>query len=168
MIVHLFLQQYFCSDPNVSSFHSLIHPPRYSFTQTDTQSFLERNNLALLIRSHEYKHNGFDRCHGNRCWTVFSAPNYCRRFENTAAVVRLDQPHLRTAKIVHFNAANVENPGVCASFRVRLPIKYADKHRLLQMFTHIVRSCQRHMRSSNMWIADKLQLTWLDFLPYYL
>jgi serine/threonine-protein phosphatase 5 len=42
-----------------------------------TCSFLQRHNLVLLIRSHEYTSKGYFYCHDKRCLTVFSAPNYC-------------------------------------------------------------------------------------------
>lgn len=41
-----------------------------------TKKFLEQNNLDYIVRSHEYKENGFDVCHDGKCITIFSAPNY--------------------------------------------------------------------------------------------
>lgn len=53
-----------------------------------TSSFLERNKLGLLIRSHEVEHSGYKLMHDNQSLTVFSAPNYCGRERNKGAVVR--------------------------------------------------------------------------------
>ncbi|KAI9322621.1 Metallo-dependent phosphatase-like protein [Dichotomocladium elegans] len=41
-----------------------------------TKNFLERNNLDMLIRSHEVKEEGYVIEHNGQCVTVFSAPNY--------------------------------------------------------------------------------------------
>ncbi|XP_009887503.1 PREDICTED: serine/threonine-protein phosphatase 5, partial [Charadrius vociferus] len=41
-----------------------------------TKSFLERNRLDYIIRSHEVKPEGYEVAHDGKCVTVFSAPNY--------------------------------------------------------------------------------------------
>lgn len=41
-----------------------------------TDAFLKRNNLELLVRSHEVKEAGYEIEHNRKCVTVFSAPNY--------------------------------------------------------------------------------------------
>ncbi|XP_031467227.1 serine/threonine-protein phosphatase 5-like [Phasianus colchicus] len=41
-----------------------------------TRSFLERNRLDFIIRSHEVKPEGYEVAHDGKCVTVFSAPNY--------------------------------------------------------------------------------------------
>ena len=41
-----------------------------------TEKFLERNNLELLVRSHEMKEEGYEVAHNGKCITIFSAPNY--------------------------------------------------------------------------------------------
>lgn len=57
-----------------------------------TESFLNANKLGLLIRSHEVKDEGFEWAHGNRCLTVFSAPQYCDSCTNKGAVIKLKAP----------------------------------------------------------------------------
>ena len=42
-----------------------------------TQKFLDKNNLELVVRSHEVKHEGYEYQKGGKCLTIFSAPNYC-------------------------------------------------------------------------------------------
>lgn len=41
-----------------------------------TESFLEKNKLDYIIRSHEVKAEGYEVTHSGKCITVFSAPNY--------------------------------------------------------------------------------------------
>ena len=52
---------------------------RHSFTAhppIHLSRFLERNELDLVVRSHEVKEEGYEVEHGGRLITVFSAPNY--------------------------------------------------------------------------------------------
>ena len=42
-----------------------------------SKRFLERNELQMVVRSHEVKDEGFEVAHDGYCITVFSAPNYC-------------------------------------------------------------------------------------------
>jgi len=57
-----------------------------------TDGFLKANDLQFVIRSHEVKDEGFEWQHGDKCLTVFSAPNYCDSCDNKGAVVRLTAP----------------------------------------------------------------------------
>ncbi|CAG8527579.1 2888_t:CDS:10 [Paraglomus occultum] len=54
-----------------------------------TEDFLRRNNLDLLIRSHEVKDNGYVVEHNGKCITVFSAPNYCDTIGNKGALINI-------------------------------------------------------------------------------
>lgn len=48
-----------------------------SFGPDVTENFLKLNDLKMVIRSHEVKHDGYEVMHNGKCITVFSAPNYC-------------------------------------------------------------------------------------------
>ena len=113
----------FVSDP-IGKASSTISRQRPAFTQEQTDKFLTRNNLSLLVRSHEHKTEGFDQCHNNRCWTVFSAPNYCGTTINKAAVLKFNPigDLFNAAYVVQFNATSDQKPGVCRSFCVKLPV----------------------------------------------
>ena len=41
-----------------------------------TQAFCRKNNLEYIVRSHQQVQQGAVFSHGDRCLTVFSAPNY--------------------------------------------------------------------------------------------
>lgn len=62
----------------------------FSFGPDITQAFLQRNNLKLLVRSHEVKEEGYLVEHGGKCITVFSAPNYCDTMGNKGAFIHFD------------------------------------------------------------------------------
>ena len=71
-----------------------------------TASFLARNNLQLLIRSHQCCDEGFLKHHDDLCWTVFSAANYCDGSGNKGAVLQFDQPTSCVPTIVQFDAVH--------------------------------------------------------------
>uniref|UniRef100_A0A8C8RB09 Serine/threonine-protein phosphatase n=1 Tax=Pelusios castaneus TaxID=367368 RepID=A0A8C8RB09_9SAUR len=60
-----------------------------------TKSFLERNHLDYIIRSHEVKPEGYEVTHDGKCITVFSAPNYCDQMGNKGSYIHLRGSDLR-------------------------------------------------------------------------
>ncbi|KAH8054983.1 hypothetical protein JL722_8400 [Aureococcus anophagefferens] len=60
-----------------------------SFGPDVTRSFLAKNDLRLVIRSHEVRDSGYELEHGGDLITVFSAPNYCDAMGNKGAFVHL-------------------------------------------------------------------------------
>ena len=62
----------------------------FAFGPDITESFLEQNNLKLLVRSHEVKDEGYLVEHGGKTITVFSAPNYCDTMGNKGAYIHFD------------------------------------------------------------------------------
>ena len=54
-----------------------------------TKRFLEKNDLSLVVRSHEVRDQGYELEHGGLLVTVFSAPNYCDAMGNKGAFVTL-------------------------------------------------------------------------------
>jgi len=53
-----------------------------------TKSFLERNNLDVVVRSHEVRAEGYSVEHEGKLITIFSAPNYCDREGNKGAFIK--------------------------------------------------------------------------------
>jgi serine/threonine-protein phosphatase 5 len=62
----------------------------FAFGPDITEAFLRRNNLSLLVRSHEVKEEGYLVEHGGKTITVFSAPNYCDSMGNKGAFIHFD------------------------------------------------------------------------------
>ena len=58
------------------------------FGKDVANKFLEENKIEKIIRSHECKNEGYDVI--GDVLTVFSAPNYCDRFWNRGAVIRIN------------------------------------------------------------------------------
>ncbi len=90
----------------------------YSFGPDYTRAFLDKNNLQLVIRSHEVRDEGYELEHGGKCITVFSAPNYCDQMGNKGAMIRFeDAENMMKPQFIKFEA--VPHPNVP-------PMRYAS------------------------------------------
>lgn len=63
----------------------------YSFGQDITENFNQTNGLKLVSRAHQLVMNGYNWSHEKNIVTVFSAPNYCYRCGNEAAIMEIDE-----------------------------------------------------------------------------
>jgi len=66
-----------------------------SFGPDVTDNFLKKNNLELIVRSHEVKDEGYALEHGGKVITIFSAPNYCDQVGNKGAYIRFTAPDMK-------------------------------------------------------------------------
>ncbi|CAK5278690.1 unnamed protein product [Mycena citricolor] len=64
--------------------------------------FLKEHDLDLICRAHQVVEDGFEFFANRRLVTVFSAPNYCGKFDNAGALMSVDQDLLCPA---HFRCA---------------------------------------------------------------
>ena len=77
-----------------------------------TEAFLKKENLKLLIRSHQMQMEGYLVQHNGKCITVFSAPNYVGRMGNKGAIVFLtfdENGQLQQPKFSSFEAQPIPN-----------------------------------------------------------
>ena len=75
-----------------------------------TENFLKKENLDLLIRSHQVQIEGYLVQHNGKCITVFSAPNYVGRMGNKGAIVLISfdiNKNLNNPKFEIFNAQTI-------------------------------------------------------------
>merc|ERR1711904_732432 len=61
---------------------------------TKSEQFNHSNGLKLIARAHQLVMEGYNWCHDRNVVTIFSAPNYCYRCGNQAAVMEIDE-HLK-------------------------------------------------------------------------
>lgn len=75
----------------------------YTFGPDVSEQFNHANGTKLIARAHQLVMEGFNWCHDRNVVTIFSAPNYCYRCGNQAAVMEIDE-HLKYT-FLQFNAA---------------------------------------------------------------
>lgn len=76
------------SDPDdVDSWQTSPRGAGYLFGQRQTEEFVELNGIELIARAHQLVLEGLRYQHDQKLVTVWSAPNYCYRCGNVAAVL---------------------------------------------------------------------------------
>ncbi|XP_951772.1 serine/threonine protein phosphatase, putative [Theileria annulata] len=83
----------------------------FEFGPDISNSFISKNNLSYIIRSHEVKQEGYEVEHDGKVITIFSAPNYCDQMGNKAAFIRIKGDTLEP-RFTQFEA--VEHPPIRA------------------------------------------------------
>jgi serine/threonine-protein phosphatase 2A catalytic subunit len=63
----------------------------YTFGADISESFNHNNNLTLIARAHQLVMEGYNWGHEKSVVTIFSAPNYCYRCGNQAAIMEIDE-----------------------------------------------------------------------------
>lgn len=82
----------------------------YLFGANVVKQFCETNGLDLIARAHQLVMEGYKHLFDQTVVTVWSAPNYCYRCGNVAAILELDEHRNTNFKI--FNAAPQETRGI--------------------------------------------------------
>ncbi|CAM9121481.1 unnamed protein product [Pylaiella littoralis] len=63
----------------------------YTFGQDITEQFNHTNGLMFIARAHQLVMEGYQWTHNQGVCTIFSAPNYCYRCGNQAAIMEVDE-----------------------------------------------------------------------------
>lgn len=63
----------------------------FTFGADVSSQFNERNNLNFVSRAHQLVMDGYNWSHNQAVVTIFSAPNYCYRCGNQAAIMEIDE-----------------------------------------------------------------------------
>jgi len=63
----------------------------YTFGQDISEQFNHNNGLTLIARAHQLVIEGYSWVHEKNVVTIFSAPNYCYRCGNQAAIMEIDE-----------------------------------------------------------------------------
>ncbi|KAK3391037.1 serine/threonine-protein phosphatase pp2a catalytic subunit [Podospora didyma] len=66
----------------------------YTFGQDISEAFNHNNGLTLIARAHQLVMEGYNWSQDRNVVTIFSAPNYCYRCGNQAAIMEIDE-HLK-------------------------------------------------------------------------
>lgn len=62
----------------------------YTFGKDVSDTFKQKNGLGLIVRAHQLVMEGFNWSHTTNVVTIFSAPNYCYKCGNQAAILEVD------------------------------------------------------------------------------
>lgn len=61
----------------------------YLFNKQVVKEFTKRNNIDLICRAHQVVNGGYQFTCDRKMVTIFSAPNYCKMYGNSAAVMKI-------------------------------------------------------------------------------
>jgi len=89
----------------------------YTFGQDLSEQFNHTNGLTLISRAHQLVMEGYNWAHDKHVVTIFSAPNYCYRCGNQAAIMEMDE-HLEYT-FLQFDPA--PNPRSTPALEKRVP-----------------------------------------------
>jgi serine/threonine-protein phosphatase 2A catalytic subunit len=62
----------------------------YTFGQDISEQFNHNNDINVIARAHQLVMEGYNWCHNGNVVTIFSAPNYCYRCGNKAAIMEVN------------------------------------------------------------------------------
>eukprot|EP00351_Strombidinopsis_sp_SopsisLIS2011_P005971 CAMPEP_0116886676 /NCGR_PEP_ID=MMETSP0463-20121206/20620_1 /TAXON_ID=181622 /ORGANISM="Strombidinopsis sp, Strain SopsisLIS2011" /LENGTH=130 /DNA_ID=CAMNT_0004547523 /DNA_START=525 /DNA_END=913 /DNA_ORIENTATION=+ len=81
------------SDPEdgVQGFTFSTRGAGFMFGEDVVERFLHENGMQKVYRAHQLCQEGFQRLFKGKLATVWSAPNYCYRFENLASILEIDE-----------------------------------------------------------------------------
>ena len=63
----------------------------FIFGKDISKEFIHNNNLKTIVRAHQLFNEGYNPTHEEMVVTIFSAPNYCYRCNNMAAIVEINE-----------------------------------------------------------------------------
>lgn len=72
-------------------------------------SFLDSQELDLLVRAHQVVEDGYEFFAGRRLVTLFSAPNYCGEFDNAGGMISVDEDLLCSFQILKPSSRSARN-----------------------------------------------------------
>lgn len=72
----------------------------YTFGEDVLTEFLNNQDLDLVCRAHQVVEDGYEFFANKRLVTVFSAPNYCDEFDNSAGIMIVSDGLLCSFKIL--------------------------------------------------------------------
>ena len=70
------------------------------FGEKIVQDFNKKNDLDLIIRAHQVVDDGYEFFAQRQLITIFSAPNYCGEFDNSAGIMIIDESLTCSLKVL--------------------------------------------------------------------
>ncbi|KAJ8558068.1 hypothetical protein K7X08_004834 [Anisodus acutangulus] len=73
----------------------------YTFGPDKVTEFLQKQDLDLVCRAHQVVEDGYEFFADRQLVTIFSAPNYCGEFDNTGAMMSVDETLMCSFQILN-------------------------------------------------------------------
>ena len=70
------------------------------FGEKIVKDFNKKNDLDLIIRAHQVVDDGYEFFAQRQLITIFSAPNYCGEFDNSAGIILIDEALTCSLKVL--------------------------------------------------------------------
>lgn len=77
----------------------------YNFGPDISEQFNHHNNLKMISRAHQLVLEGYLPIHNKQVVTIFSAPNYCYKCGNQAAIMNVDSNDKEENEFIQFDTA---------------------------------------------------------------
>jgi serine/threonine-protein phosphatase 4 catalytic subunit len=88
------------SDPeDIKGWNTSPRGAGYLFGGNVVEEFLQRNGLKYIVRAHQLAMEGYKLHFNEKLITIWSAPNYCYRCGNIAAIMELDENLQKVFKV---------------------------------------------------------------------
>ena len=81
----------------------------YIFSPSIIKKFLEQNSLDLICRAHQVVEDGYEFFADRTLVTVFSAPDYCDKYDNWAIMMIVDHNLMCSFKVLK-PLSEIDNP----------------------------------------------------------
>ena len=78
-------------DPSVNGWGENERGVSFVFGKDILQKFLKSQDLDMICRGHQVVEDGYEFFGGRKLVTVFSAPNYCDEFDNSAGILIINE-----------------------------------------------------------------------------
>eukprot|EP01125_Pyxidicula_operculata_P002471 TRINITY_DN1232_c0_g1_i2.p1 TRINITY_DN1232_c0_g1~~TRINITY_DN1232_c0_g1_i2.p1 ORF type:complete len:302 (-),score=28.49 TRINITY_DN1232_c0_g1_i2:143-1048(-) len=95
-------------DPETTGWKENDRGVSYTFGADVVESFLKRHEFDLIVRAHQVVEDGYEFFAKRQLVTVFSAPNYCGEFDNSGAMMSVDETLMCSFQILR-PASNTNN-----------------------------------------------------------
>ena len=87
-------------EPGANEFYDNDRGVSVIFGEKIVSDFNRKNDLDLIIRAHQVVDDGYEFFANRQLVTVFSAPNYCGEFDNSAGILIIDESLVCSLKVL--------------------------------------------------------------------
>lgn len=86
--------------PDIDYWHNNDRGVSYTFGKEVVRNFCDKFGIELICRAHQVVEDGYEFFAGQRLITLFSAPNYGGEFDNSAAMMVVNEALVCSIKVL--------------------------------------------------------------------